>query len=481
MEDMKLPFSSEFSPGVVGPDGLIVCLRIVQENEGDSAAINESLRQEFFTESASQQQDDAARLKQQLNRANNIVIAMGAYGLVDLGSRRLTDFGRELLAIPDDSERNDVFSRSILLERNGLELLKAVRTLRNRGQANLGLNIVRAQLRREGFTLSVNNGDASKVRLWLELSKVIDKNWVINERKVSALLGVPMETLEEWDTLTAAQKAFVQTLQRQGRVRGEQPIPSPELVEMVVAEHGPIFKEAQIGSKIYTPLIAGGWIKQGVKEGGRGGKGGFITPTAKTIELDLDLADTFKTDRLPADLRAALGKSLKEIRTDLESPDTYVKGIALELLAVNMAADLGLVPVGLRLRGAKTGGAEVDLIAEGAHLIYSRWIFQCKNTSKVDVSALSKEIGMATLLRCNVIVIATTGTFSSTVMKYAEQVITTTSFQVVLIDRPVLDAYARGGSVAALRGHLHSTAATALTLKGPQVAEVLEDLIEDEI
>ena len=49
------------------------------------------------------------------------------------------------------------------------------------------------------------------------------------------------------------------------------------------------------------------------------------------------------------------------------------------------------------------------------------------------MSALSKEVGMATLLQCHVIVIATTGTFSATVRKYAGQVNQTTGFQVVLV------------------------------------------------
>ncbi len=40
---------------------------------------------------------------------------------------------------------------------------------------------------------------------------------------------------------------------------------------------------------------------------------------------------------------------------------------------------------------------KVDLIAEGAHLLFSRWLFQCKATkSTVQLSDLAKEIGMAT-------------------------------------------------------------------------------------
>jgi hypothetical protein len=380
-----------------------------------------------------------------------------------------------------EDERNNAFAMCILREPHDLALMDAVRTWRERGASHIGLKDVREQLRRDGFAIATNNADASKVRLWLELAAIIDKDWVIDEPKLAVLLGTPMETLDEWTSLTKAQKAFIKTLQRVGRIRGEKPIPSPGLLDMVAAEHGPLFNEAQVAAKIYEPLAEGGWIVQQVKKGGRGSKGGLITPTAKTISLDLDLADTFMPDRLPPDLRAALGKSPAQIHSDLFSADKHTKGIALELLAVNMASDLGLVPVGLRLRGVKTGGAEVDLIAEGAHLLYSRWIFQCKNTKSVNVSALSKEVGMATLLQCHVVVIATTGTFSDTVRKYAHQVNQTTGFQVVLVDGPVVNAYVRDGNIALLRGHFRSNAASVLRQKEPQVLEVLKDLREDEI
>jgi hypothetical protein len=477
----RLPWTAEFSPGKLGPDALIECLQIIQKHEGKSSIINKALRKKYLKDAAGKIDDATQRLKQQLNLANNIVIAMDKYGLVDLSSRQLTDFGKDLLSMSDDSERNNAFALSILRERHGLALLDAVRTLRERGASHIGLKDVREQLRRDGFAIAINNADASKVRLWLELAGIIDKDWVIDESKLAVLLGTPMETLDEWTSLTKAQKAFIKTLQRVGRIRGEKPIPSPELLDMVAAEHGPLFNEAKVAATIYEPLAEGAWIVQQVKRSGRGGKGGLITPTAKTISLDLDLADTFKPDRLPPDLRAALGKSPAQIHSDLSSTDKHAKGIALELLAVNIASDLGLVPVGLRLRGVKTGGAEVDLIAEGAHLFYSRWIFQCKNTKSVNVSALSKEVGMATLLQCHVIVIATTGTFTDTVGKYARQVNQTTAFQVVLVGGPVVNAYVEDGNVARLREHFRRIAASVLRQKEPQVIQALEDLREDEI
>ena len=41
----------------------------------------------------------------------------------------------------------------------------------------------------------------------------------------------------------------------------------------------------------------------------------------------------------------------------------------------------------------KTGGAEVDLIAEAVQLHFSRWLFQCKNSKEVNLAALAKEVG----------------------------------------------------------------------------------------
>jgi hypothetical protein len=216
-----------------------------------------------------------------------------------------------------------------------------------------------------------------------------------------------------------------------------------------------------------------------VKIGGRGGKGGEIAATDKLLEVDFELLLGFRPGDLPADLRAAMTTPLQTIYQDLRSGDTYVKGLALELLTVNLASDLGLSPLRLRIRGVRTGGAEVDLVAEGAHLHFSRWLFQCKNTGLVGVDVLAKEVGMATLLQAQVIVIATTGAFSGTVVSYAERLSETTPFQVVLVDRHLLDAYKEGGALA-VRDHFHQEAVTAMRLKRPQVLETLEDLAEDE-
>jgi hypothetical protein len=301
---------------------------------------------------------------------------------------------------------------------------------------------------------------------------------MIDEVRLAAVTGTSLTTVGEWQSLTRVQRAFLQTIRRLAETRGQRPIPSPELLDFVREEHGPIFNEGQV-RRVYSALADAGWITHTVRPAGRGGRGGDIAATQKLLDVDFELLLGFRPGDLPADLRSVMTTPLETIYQDLESDSTHAKGIALELLAVNLATDLGLQPVRLRIRGTSTGGAEVDLVAEAAHLHFSRWLFQCKNTRSVGVDVLAKEVGMATLLQAQVIVIATTGTFSRTVTTYAERLSATTPFQVVLVDRTLLASY-RATGAPALRERFHHDAEAAMRLKRPQVLETLEDLGDDE-
>jgi hypothetical protein len=111
---------------------------------------------------------------------------------------------------------------------------------------------------------------------------------------------------------------------------------------------------------------------------------------------------------------------------------------------------------------------EVDLLAEGVHLHFSRWLFQCKNQkSAVTLGTLAKEIGMAVLLQAHVIVLATTGRFATSVRAHADQVTQTTAMHVVLVDGAAIDQFSRG-SDDAIKRHFRAGATEALRLKEPQ-------------
>jgi hypothetical protein len=475
-ETLRLPFTAEFSPGQLGAQALPETLALVHAHSGDRDKIVESIRLRWFSEAAQRRSDPDERLHQQRTRAGNVLNGMQSYGLVS-STYQLTELGAELYDEPDASKRTEQFVSFLLKHRRGLELIDAVRTLQQRG---LGItnDRVNNELRSRGYAVTTHDGSTGKLRKWLATSGVFDVGWAINEEVVAEITGTSLATIGEWQTLTKVQRAFLATIRRVGETRGKNPIASPELLDFVRQEHGPIFDEGQV-RKVYQALEDGGWVEHTVKLAGRGGKGGELAATDKLMGVDFELLVGFKPGDLPADMRAALTMPLETVYENLRSDNTHVKGIALEVLSAKLASDLGLTPLRLRVRGVRTGGAEVDLVAEAAHLQFSRWLFQCKNTRSVDVGVLAKEVGMATLLQAQVIVIATTGTFTRTVTTYAARVTETTPFQVILVDSDVLDGYRHGGAIT-LRRCFRETAQAAMQLKRPQVIETLEELAEDE-
>jgi hypothetical protein len=104
---------------------------------------------------------------------------------------------------------------------------------------------------------------------------------------------------------------------------------------------------------------------------------------------------------------------------------------------------------------------------------------QCKNTRSVDIGVLAKEVGMATLLQAQVVVIATTGSFTGPAFTYADRVNETTQFQVILVTADILEAYRSGGALA-LRQCFREKTREAMHLKRAQVMDTLDGLSEDE-
>ena len=306
--------------------------------------------------------------------------------------------------------------------------------------------------------------------MWLGEAGLVSDDWVIDPLALQRL-GMPVTAdVVAWRSLTREQHETVQTL-RIRALGNPLPIQSAELLDLL-RQRGVEFEEAQVAKQIYAPLIKAGFITQDVKTGGRGAKGGTILLTDYGLNLDASLIDGLELGNVPPDLQRGLRRSTVEILADLNSSDTHTKGIALELLSLRMTADLGLLPAEMRLRSARTGGAEVDLVAEGAHLHFSRWLIQCKNqTQPVGIGVLAKEVGMATLLKAHVVVIVTTGKFASTVRDYARKAAEDTAFQVILLDGASLGSYRSGGS-AALRSELRGCAQEILARKRPQLDEV---------
>lgn len=102
---------------------------------------------------------------------------------------------------------------------------------------------------------------------------------------------------------------------------------------------------------------------------------------------------------------------------------------------------LGMNYIATRLQSVpSTGGAEIDLIFHSSRLVYSRWQIQCKNTARVALDDVAKEVGLTHFLKSNVIVIVSTGDIGGDARRYANKVMQDSNLCIVMVDRPDLEA-----------------------------------------
>jgi hypothetical protein len=465
-EKPRLPSGGEFSPNQVN---LGRVLEIVAENEDDRPGAEEALRAEYFATAAPDRKNPAERLEQQRKRAGNVLIGMATYGLQESG--RLTKLGHQLLD-SNDGERNRRFATHILKNRSGMTVLSAIKNLQMRGDQPTKGSIA-DELERLGLQVPRATTHHLVLLNWLRQAGVVrgQRGYDIDEELAAGFAGVSLMAMDEWGALTNPQRAVLRVLRNLAVAHGNRAQPAQHVIELVELQYGRIFgARDQLRRRVFAPLEDVGWVTMSQPSPGRGGKSGKIAASPKLLDLDIEGLPAAVASEIPADLRAKLNTPLEKIHADLSSDDTYQKGIALELLAIRIATDLNITPRRLRLRGIKTAGAEVDLVAEAVHLHFSRWLFQCKNTTSVDVTDLAKEVGMAVLLKAQVIVLITTGTIGSVVRRYARTLAQETNLQAVLVDGRMVRTYLQKGAPA-LFDYFHSAAAETLLVKRSQAEE----------
>jgi hypothetical protein len=470
----RIPPAGEFSPGQVDLPEL---LGLAVKHPGDRSGLIEAIRASFFPDAAPKLAGDPKeQLKMQTKRAGNVVIGMATYGLYDRATKKLTPLG-ESLAVLDQSELIEGLSRHILTGLHGADVIEAVRSLKAQGKTPSKILLAR-ELRKRGFHLPKATDHHLILLSWLELSGVVHPpNREIDDDILKWLVGADTETVHEVLSLAPGHLAYLATIQGLSQGKTGAKIPSSQVDELTIEARGEILgPDDQRKARIRDPLAERGWIKLTGTGAGRGGKSGFIEPTEKLLALDPALLDRPPSSGLPADVLANLDVPLEQIYSNLDSEDKHVKGVALELLAANMAFDLGLEPVAFRLRaGDTTGGTEVDLVAEAVRLQFSRWVFQCKNTPKVDLRVATREIGVADIVHAHVIVIVTTGRFTRDTPTIRAALAAATAKQLVLVDGTILASYQKDGPTALLR-HFRAQARETMEAKRAQGLRLLQEL-----
>ena len=155
------------------------------------------------------------------------------------------------------------------------------------------------------------------------------------------------------------------------------------------------------------------------------------------------LVDQLRNQRDP-ELLTLLRTPLSAILQALDDSDRHKAGLALEALAFKIMGLLDMTYVATRLRANQTGGEEVGLIFENTRFVLSRWQVQCKNTSRVSLDDVAKEVGLTHVLKGNVVVIVTTGEIDSEARRYANKIMADSDLAVVMISGGDLKAIDEG-------------------------------------
>lgn len=417
-----LPFGSEFSPSQIN---LSEVLQFATASEGNWKSFEERIRVKYFLANNTSDYNKG-------KLANNCKLGMIAYGIIDRDAN-LTEFGTELYNIRDNETKlYQVLARHILLKLHGLNMVQCILDMQISG-ADVTLIKLRTWLEERGIHFPSGGKHPSIMRLWLEKTGVFKSGWHVDEARLEEILETGLNEIEILASFSPEQKAYLKTL---ANIDGGFPFQSNEIQKLASTTYGVSFDEKNLPKQILYPLKEAGYIdlERGTKLPGRGAKPFWVKPTDK---LKVDLIEPIINQleqQIQSDLRPMLRKNLLQILNELDSNDKYRRGLALEALAFKLLRLLDMTYVATRLRGSSTGGAEVDLIFQSARLVFSRWQVQCKNTGRVSLDDVAKEVGLTHFLKSNVIVMVTTGAIGSEARKYANKIMTDSNLSIVMVD-----------------------------------------------
>ena len=356
---------------------------------------------------------------------------MIAYGIINRDAT-LTPFGEQLYKLRDDDDAlHDRLAKHILLNLRGMTLVQCIRDMVAAGE-QVNLTTLREGLAARGIHYPSGGKHPSIMRLWLSKAQVIIGNrWQINERRIEEILGIESDEFTVLSDFTTEQRAFLRALANTGVI---EPQPANAIAKLATTIYGVKFPEKSLPKLVLNDLEASGYITAEKTTTGRGAKPFQVAPTKKMITDVIEpLLEQLRGQTDPK-LLALLRTPLSTIMEEMKSKDRYRSGLALEALAFKIMRLLDMTYVATRLRAHQTGGAEVDLIFESARLVFFRWQIQCKNTARVSLDDVAKEVGLTHFLKSNVIVIVTTGEIGSEVRRYANKIMADSNLAIVMLN-----------------------------------------------
>jgi hypothetical protein len=460
MKETRLPSFNDFSPIIINRD-IAQCLKVIKKHNGDRKAIINEWAQIYF-KGVSNKRSSA-----------NIPATLKSTGLTEgKDPIKLTDLAESIIKATTASEGAAIFCKHLYQNKNANLLVEAIKQLNAESKKPTKENLKKELVKLGIKKLSSATTDHTTLLNWFIFAGIINADFTINDRALKDTMGVTSAEIDLLQELTEGQKYFVYCLRKRHEME-EGPFAVTELLSECIHKYPHLYDDDQFAKKIRNPLIAAGLVEvNGLAKGAHGGRSGKITASTKLLEIPVEEFIPSFDSAIPTDLKPLLKTPLDRIEKDLKGSDKYKGGIALELLSLKIIQDLSLVPRGFRLRSSQTAYAEVDLIAEGDHLMFSRWAFQCKrhihnSSSKVTLSDVAKEVGIAVHAKAHVVVVITTGEFTQDAREYANEVSKATHLQFALVNGQVVNRYLKVGLKAIIE-FFQNNAKEVMKLKGEQ-------------
>ena len=356
-QDTHLPFGDAFSPAQLDTEDdlstLSILLDLVAHYRGQSSEFDREIAERFFPDS-----------NDSLTRAKNVRLGMGpaGYDLVD-EQFEFTETGQELYEISDDPEvLHNRFARHILLELDGLRVFELIEDLRAAGRPTTNDNVKQGLRDQYDMHIDKTSNHWSQMRAWLSEANLVNTGthrYEIEWSKVEELIGMTPDELLNLDSLTDEQRAFLHTL---ALLDPDGYIQNTAVRKVAEEIHGIDISQSKVSDLTLNPLEELGYIEW-KNPSEVTGKPNLVKTTDQFDAEILDPVLEDIADRVGMP-RHVLRLSFEEVTEQLDSNSTYEKGVALETLAIKLGRLLGLDFAGWRVRGQKTGGAEVDVVMD---------------------------------------------------------------------------------------------------------------------
>jgi site-specific DNA-methyltransferase (cytosine-N4-specific) len=429
----EIPFGAQFSPNQVD---LLNLLEIIHRYSGDRDKITRTIKEKFFANHANTAGNPE---NQRLKLAGNTVLALQAYKLLKLDTSEPTGLASELLKLSNDTYSFFAkFAEHILTNLKGIVFVETLEAMQSSG-TDITLTTFRRQLEQRGVHVPRGSVHLSSMRLWLAQAGIFDPNvsrgpriYYVNRERLEEILGIGMDAIDELSNLSKNQRAFLRALTR---IPENGPLIANDIADLATTLYGVNYNHKALPQTVLFPLRDLGYIEVKKTTVGRGAKPYEVFRRKKFFDEINEPIINAAAEKAKVIPKGFFETPLSQILSELESDDTYIKGKALELLSIYFARILDLEFKGWRLRSSDTGGAEVDVIVEGSRLIFSRWQIQAKNTSIVRLDTVAKEVGLSmTFIYSNVVMLISTGNFTSDAHKYAKHVMKTSNLNVILVN-----------------------------------------------